>query len=84
MPHRTPISKAALREILKREFQRLKAPACVECEMPMPTRVQATPAKSEWTCLTEACEYGCHHAMKWMVSQYSMQYRLRDLCDTCC
>lgn len=80
MPDRTPICKAALLEILRREFQRLKAPACTDCKVGPPVPIE----NRGWTCEVPACEYGCHRALQWMVAQYSMQYRLRDACDTQC
>jgi hypothetical protein len=83
MNDKTSISRAALFEILAREYQRLKAPAC-DCHLPMPSRVSEGHAHSNWNCFTRACEFGCHQAAEWMVSQYSKQYRLRDLCDTQC
>ena len=79
MSDRTPLSSAALFEILCRDFGVLRAPSCSSCEVPRPKR---SADGLGWTCSFYPCDFGCHHLIEWMVTQYSKQYRPRDLCDT--
>jgi hypothetical protein len=79
MENKTQISTADLHQILRREFAHLKAPACGQCEPPLPRR---NLDGSGWTYIFRKCDLGCHSWIEWMVGEYEKQYRPRDLCDT--
>jgi hypothetical protein len=79
MDDKSPISTAALHQLLSREFGHLKAPGCAACEAPLPRR---NVDGSGWTYHFRKCDLGCHRWIEWMIEQYEKQYKPRDLCDT--
>ncbi len=79
MDEKAPVSSAVFHGMLRRDFRLLRVPACQSCEIPKPRR---SDDGDSWDCRIEACGFGCHRLLEWMVAQYCQQYRPRDLCDT--
>ena len=73
-----PITPGALYRLLRSEFERVRAPACGSCRVPVPEYLAVDPAGGPnwWVRPCIPCEHGCDASIHRIVSTARQKYRL--------